>query len=540
MSDVFISYARSTAKGAQRVAEALRALGYGVWLDDELPAHRAYTDVIEERLKAAKAVVVIWSAEAAKSHWVRAEATAAMEARTLVQLRLDGVRPPMPFNQIQCADLNGWSGDLQSPGWRKVAASVGDLMDASAPDAAAATVHNAPPLSLPDRPSIAVLPFGDAEGAKEGDYFADGMVEEITTALARFPSLFVIASGSSLTYRQTARNLKAIAQELGVRYLLEGSVRRSGSRVRIAAQLVDAIEGAQIWAERFDGTLEDVFTLQDTVANAVAGQIEPNIQAAEIRRARARPTQDLGAYELYLRGIQLAQAYDRPSMLEAIGMFERAIERDPNYALALAWAACCHSRISALGWSEDADESSWVGLDLARRALRCNDEDPEVLTTVAEAIADLGGDLADADALIERALSRNPGASSAWLVSGWLKLYAGRPELALQHYDKALRLDPRSPYGPLVLIGKSFSLVALRRFEEAIPLLKEAVQLRPDQNGGAMALTVAYAHLGRLSEARAALDKVLPAAIVGILGVFRDPGLNAVMRSGLALAGADV
>jgi adenylate cyclase len=208
-------------------------------------------------------------------------------------------------------------------------------------------------LTLPSKPSVAVLPFGDAAGATQGDYFADGMVDEITTALARFSSLFVIASGSSLSYRETARDLKRIARELGVRYLLEGSVRRSGDRVRITVQLVDAPEAAQIWAERFDGTLEDVFALQDTVANAVASQIEPNIQAAEIRRANARPTQDLGAYDLYLRGIHLAPAYDRPSTLAAIEFFEQAIARDPNYALALGWCAACHSRMSVLGWSDN-------------------------------------------------------------------------------------------------------------------------------------------------------------------------------------------
>jgi adenylate cyclase len=540
VSDIFISYARSTAKQAARVAEALRGLGYSVWIDDDLPAHRTYSRVIEEQMTAAKAAVVIWSADAVRSEWVLSEANRAREDRKLVQVTTDIARLPMPFDTIQCSDLTGWTGDLAAPGWRKVVASIAHLVGGSGPPVAPAPAESPSVLALPSKPSVAVLPFSDAAGATQGDYFADGMVDEITTALARFSSLFVIASGSSLSYRETARDLKRIGQELGVRYLLEGSVRRSGDRVRIMVQMVDAAEGAQIWAERFDGTLEDVFALQDTVANAVVSQIEPSIQAAEIRRANARPTQDLGAYDLYLRGIHLAPAYDRASTLAAIGFFEQAIARDPNYALALAWAAACHSRISVLGWSDDVVETNTIGLDLCRRALRCGDDDPEVLAVVGEATWDLGGDVGDADALIERALSRNPGASFTWMGSGWLKMASGRPELGLEHFETAARLDPRSPYGPVNLVGRGMCLVVLSRFEEAIPLLKEAVLLLPEQNGGAIGLTVAYAHLGRLAEARAALEKVHRPAIASILGVFHDPALREVVRSGLAIAGADV
>jgi len=294
MSDVFISYARSTEREAKQIAEALRGLGYDVWRDDELPAHRDYSEVIEERLRAAKAVVVVWSAEAAKSQWVRAEADLAREAQTLVQLSLDGAPLPMPFNRIQCADLAGWAGDPGHPGWRKVANSVAELANANVPAGAATVAASPPPLPLSEKPSIAVLPFTDLSPAKDQDYFCDGMVVEIVTALSRFRTLFVIASGSSLTYRDVAGRLPQVARELGVRYLLEGSVRKAGDRVRIAAHLIDAHDGArEVWAERFDGTLEDVFALQDQVAGAVASQIEPTILAIETRRASARPTGDV-------------------------------------------------------------------------------------------------------------------------------------------------------------------------------------------------------------------------------------------------------
>jgi len=341
MSEIFISYARSTQDQAQKIGEALRGLGYGVWRDDELPAHRDYTEVIEERLRAAKAVVVVWSAEAVKSQWVRAEADLAREAGTLVQLSVDGATPPMPFNRIQCADMSGWTGSPEAPGWRKVVASVAELAGGDAPATGPAVAQSASrpapaAPSLPEKPSIAVLPFADPSGAVEGDYFADGMVDEIVTALTRFPSLFVIASGSSLSYSEHERDFRKIGRELGVRYLLEGAVRRSGKRVRIPVDLVEAEAGARIWSERFEGALDDVFAPQDEVANAVAAHIEPTIQAADLRRGDARPTENLGAYDLYLRGRQRWREFNPASFRAAIALLEQAVARDASFYE--AWA----------------------------------------------------------------------------------------------------------------------------------------------------------------------------------------------------------
>lgn len=227
MADIFISYARSTEPQAKQIAEALRDLGYGVWRDDELPAHRAYNEVIEERLKAAGAVVVIWSADAVKSQWVRSEADRAREDGKLVQLTLDGARLPMPFDQIQCADLSGWNGDTAAAGWRKVVAGIGDLLVDAKNEPAILT----PP--LPTKPSIAVLPFANLSGDPEQEYFADGMVVEIVASLSRVRSIFVIASGSGLSFKGKGLSPQEAARRLGVRYVLEGSVRKAGNRVRI-------------------------------------------------------------------------------------------------------------------------------------------------------------------------------------------------------------------------------------------------------------------------------------------------------------------
>src|SRR5579863_7569828 len=201
MSDVFISYARSTEAEARRLAEALRACGYGVWRDDQLPPHRAYSDVIEERLRAAKAVLVLWSAEAVKSQWVRAEADVARQAGTLVQLNLDGTALPLPFSQIQCEDLRDWTGDPHAPAWRKVTDSIADLIGVERRAAVPEAIASARSVGRSGRPSVAVLPFTNLSGDPEQEYFADGMVEEIATALARFKSIFVVAPGSSLTFK---------------------------------------------------------------------------------------------------------------------------------------------------------------------------------------------------------------------------------------------------------------------------------------------------------------------------------------------------
>ena len=328
MTDVFISYARATEREASLVAEALRGHGYGVWRDDELPAHGAFSDVIEERLRAARAVVVVWSAEAAKSQWVRAEAELARGAGTLVQLSVDGTLPPLPFGQTHCVDLAGWTGDTGATGWRKVAASVGELLGRQ-PSAVAA------PLSAPSKPSIAVLPFANLSRDEDQDYFVEGMMDEVITALTRIHSLFVIGAGSSLSLKDQGVGASEAARRLGVRYILEGSVRRSGPKVRITVKLVDTSAGAQIWAERFEDTLDDIFALQDRVALSVAGVIEPTVHTAEMLRSARRPLESLGCYDLYLRAAALRATLRKEAVLQALELLDRALELQPDFAPAL-------------------------------------------------------------------------------------------------------------------------------------------------------------------------------------------------------------
>ena len=510
MADVFVSYARSSAKQAKHVAEALRGLGYSVWIDDELPAHRTYTRVIEEQMTAAKAAVVIWSADAVQSQWVLSEANRAREGRKLVQVATDKTRLPMPFDTIQCADLADWIGDPDVPGWRKVAAGIADLMGGLA--AAPAIIATAP-LPLPDKPSIAVLPFANLSGDPEQAYFADGMVEEIVGALSRYKSIFVIGSGSTFSFKDKTVTPRDVSSQLGVRYVLEGSVRRAGPRVRIAVKLTDAVDGAQIWADRFEDTLADLFALQDTVALAVAGVIEPTVRGAEVRRASKHPTGNAGSYDLYLRAQGLATSPGPADYFPAaIDLLDQAIDLDPSFGPALAMAASLHAVLSVNSAPDLRQAHREQSGARAHRALQVGGDDPSVMVIVAGALIILGRDTASIEPMIDRALALNPGDAASWYESGRLRVAMGEPDLAVEHLETAIRLDPLSASRFELLAEFGAARLLQRRFDEAIPLLRQAIELRPRFSGLCVARGRA-GHLGRLDEAAEALARFRSAGI---------------------------
>jgi adenylate cyclase len=540
MSEVFISYARSTEATARRIAEALRALGYGVWRDDELPAHRAYSDVIEEQLKAAKAVVVLWSAEAVKSQWVRAEAEVAREAGTLVQLSLDASTPPLPFNQIQFADLHDWSGDTEHAGWRKVLGSIADLAGATA-TVASGPAAKARIRELPDKPSIAVLALADLSPAKDQDYFCDGMVEEIVTALSRYKGLFVIAAASSLTFRDANRDLAAIAQQLGVRYILEGSVRRAGDRVRITVSLTNAVEMATIWSERFDGNVADIFDLQDTVANAVAAQIAPTLADAEVERARSKPVANLGAYEMYLRATAAISDYSAEAAKAAIGLIDQVLELQPEDIRALSIGAMLRLMLIINGWTTDLANLRAEATDLAHRAMRHGDDDPEIMIQVAAILNGLEGDGVTATALATRAIELNPGSAAVRHTAGILAIYVGHAEEGFESLKTADRLNPRAPLRHISLGAQGLALVLMRRFQDAEPLLREALQRRPSMSLSRAVLAIALAHLGRLTEAAEVIASLPKDWNPGAyLGLFRREADTQLLIEGFRLAGFSI
>ena len=313
------------------------------------------------------------------------------------------------------------------------------------------TGRPAPPpvatLPLPDKPSIAVLPFQNMSGDPEQEYFADGMVEEIITALSRIRWLFVIARNSTFTYKGQALDVKQVGRELGVRYVLEGSVRKGGNRVRITGQLIDAETGAHLWADRFDGSLEDVFDLQDKIAVSVAGVIEPALQAAEMRRSAARPTTDLTAYDLYLRALAASYPLTKERVIAALGLLEQAIAIDRHYGLALSLAANCHMNLDRANWAEELETNRCKGIDLARRALQAGENDPIILAHAAVLLAYFGEDIGAMIGLIDRALALNPSFARGWQASGTLRLWAGQHDLAIEHVETSLRLSPRERSG---------------------------------------------------------------------------------------------
>jgi TolB-like protein len=276
-----------------------------------------------------------------------------------------------------------------------------------------------PGLALPEKPSIAVLPFQNMSGDPEQEYFVDGMVDEIITALSRIRWLFVVARNSSFTYKGQAVDIKRVGRELGVRYVLEGSVRKAGDRVRITGQLIDAITGAHLWADRFDGSLSDVFDFQDKVASTVAGVVEPTLQAAETARSIDRPIADLNAYDLYLRAYAMTLSSTK-EIPEALRLLEQAIEREPRYGPALAWAAHCCIRLVTDGRSQDPAADRLKGADFARRALQVAGDDPVILANVALALAGFGEDIGAMIALVDRALALNPSFARGWSISGTL------------------------------------------------------------------------------------------------------------------------
>jgi adenylate cyclase len=398
----------------------------------------------------------------------------------------------------------------------------------------------APALALPDKPSVAVLPFANMSGDPEQEYFADGMVEEIITALSQIRWLFVIARNSTFTYKGRAVDVKQVGRELGVRYVLEGSVRKAGQRVRITGQLIDALTGTHLWASRFDGSLEDIFELQDQVAVSVAGVIEPALQAAEMRRSAERPTTDLGAYDLYLRALAAFYPITKERVVEALGLLEQAIGIDRHYGPALTWAAVCHLQLVTDGWAEAPATNRGKAIDLARQALQVGGNDAGILANAAFVLARCGEDIGAMIGLVDRALALNPSFAGGWFRSGLLRLFAGQPDLAIEHIETSLRLSPRERIGvPLFVVGTGYFFK--RRFDEAAAKLLLSIQDYPGFPASYRALAACYGHMGRLDEARAIVARLraLSPLVVPSELPFRNPEDRELYLSGLRLAAGE-
>ena len=402
------------------------------------------------------------------------------------------------------------------------------------------------PPSLPDKPSIAVLPFKNLSGDPEQEYFADGMVEDIITALSRTGWLFVVARNSSFAYKGRSANIKQVGRELGVRYLLEGSIRRAGGRVRITGQLIEAATGGHVWADRFEGEFDDVFELQDRITDSVVGAIEPSLRRAETVRAWAKPTDNLDAYDLYLRGVHQIYVATHQSLDAAIGFLRNAVAIDPQYELAKSYLALAYAIRDAHGWAAPGDREA--AIELARGAIGAADDNPTTLRAAgyalvyyADKMAVSGGDFATASAALNRALRLHPNSAQALHSLGFVHMWSGNTDQAIDCFVRAIRLSPRDQEMGYMLHGLGTSYLMCDRNADALDAGLRAIEEMPKNAPSHRIVIVALVRLGRLEEAREAvarLLKIVPESrLTDIKPPSRTSGFAEGFLSDLRLAG---
>ena len=505
MPHVFVSYAHSTEAQAQQVSVALRGLGHEVWRDEDLPAHRPYSEVIEERLNAAGAVVVIWSAEAVKSQWVRAEANAAREKGTLVQASVDGTVPPMPFNQIQCADLEGWVGDTSATGWRKVADSVRALMGAAnaAPEPAARPGKRS-------QLSICVLPFSNMSGDAEQEYFSDGISEDITTDLSKISALAVTARNSAFTFKGQAVDVCEIARKLSVSHVLEGSVRKAGGRVRITAQLIDGASGDHLWAERYDRDLTDIFTIQDEISKAIVAALKLKLLPDEKKAIEQRGTSSAEAYQLYLmaRNYWVTGNYgDIRREERVIRICRRAVEIDPEYGRAWALLAIAQANMRYSFGKQDED-----GVVEAERALSLDPGIAEAHCVIARNLFE-SGRIAEADKEIDVALSLDPDSWEVNREAARILYRQGRMTEAARYFQKAVDIIETDYHAWGMLASAYHALgdhAGVERAAENMVSQSERVLAEDPSNAAALGIGAGgLAILGQVERAKEWIERAL-------------------------------
>ena len=400
-----------------------------------------------------------------------------------------------------------------------------------------------PALPLPDKPSIAVLPFQNMSGDPEQEYFADGVVEEIITALSRFRHLFVIARNSSFTYKGRHVDIRQVGRELGVRYVLEGSVRKAVNRARITVQLIETITGAHLWADRFEGTLEDIFDLQDQVTTSVVGAIAPTLEQVEIERAKRKPTESLDAYDYFMRGMASAQWQMNERNSEALRFFYKAIELDPDFASAYGMAAWCYVWRKSNQWMTNRVEEIAEAARLAHRAAESGKNDAVPLSRGGFALAYIVGNLDDGAALIDRALVLNPNLAAAWYFSGWVRMWLSEPELSIEHLELAMRLSPLDPLTGLMRTAIAFAHFLAGRYDEASSWAEMALRENPTLNSASRIAAATNAVAGRLEQAQnemiclRQLDPTLRVSNLADVMPFRRPEDLAKYAEGLRKAG---
>lgn len=499
--DIFLSYNREDQAAASRFAEGFEAAGLSVWWDVTLRSGEAYDTVTEEALRTAKAVVVLWSKRSVVSRWVRAEATLADRARTLVPARIEACDLPIMFELTQTADLAHWQGEAGDPAWRAFLGDVRRFVEAGAepqhPEPPAPPPASGAP-KLGRKPSIAVLPFINRSGVSDDDVFADGMVEDLTAALSLSRRLKVIAASATATYRHGARDLRQIGRDLGVRYLLEGNLRRVGSDLRVTAQLVEADDGDILWTQKFDRPLAEVAALQEELVTEVAAHLGVEVQRAEMEHALRKPG-DITAWEAVLRAEANLTRYSPAGAQAAIAEAKRAIAIDPGYDAAYAVLAMARTLVWQQGGRADEAAEEEI-LDTIARARALDSGDPVVLARIGRALAWLGKDR-EALPFAQRAVAGNPNLDVPRLALAGILLGLGDPEGAIAEFDTMDRIAPGGIWSVAAYSMRSLAHFHAGRIAQALQIVEASLRLR-EYIPGHIHKAICLSELDRLDEAR--------------------------------------
>ena len=430
-----------------------------------------------------------------------------------VAARLEGLAPPggicvsARVHEDAAGKLDLAFEDMGEQTLRNIARPVAAYRISARPVLASAQTR--PKLAFPEKPSLAVLPFQNMSGDPEQEYFADGMVEEITTALSRLPWLFVIARNSSFAYKGRAIDIKQVARDLGVQYVLEGSVRKAGNRVRITGQLIDTVSAAHIWADHFDGVLDNIFDLQDEVASNVVGAIEPRLRLSEIGRAVRKPAENLDAYDLFLRALGHFHKYTDQSTNQTVTLLKRALVIEPSHAPSAAMIGYCRLLQRRQDWGHVSDAELAEGLNLARQAIEAGKDDPDTLWMGGYVVAVCAGDRTTAASVIQRALMLNPNSAYAWSAKGWVLSFGGQSDPAVDAFQRAMRLSPLDPLAYTFAGGLALAHLVAGRFEEAANWAGKSLREQPRYAIAIRMKVVSFAHLGQLDAAQHWLNRLL-------------------------------
>ena len=505
----FVCYAHGDSAVVFEEIRWLQDQGCLLWHDQGISTGTRWSDDLAQHILNAKALLFFASPRSAVNDNCLDEINLALDNdKPVIAVHIEATELP-PGAALRLAHRQAIHRyELDEKQYRDKLSKAMDLSSSAPVEGNASPIATEKPLPLPDKPSIAVLSFDNMSGDPEQDYFADGIAEAITAALSRIRSFFVIARNSAFTYKGRSVNVRDIGRTLGVAYVLEGSVQRAGQRLRITVQLVETDSGVHVWAERYDGMIDNIFDLQDQITEQVAGALQPSIRIAEIERAGRKRPQDLGAYDYTMRAMPHVWSLEKKENARALTLLDKALSIDSNYPLALSLAAWCHAQYSVYNWSSNVPNRRAQALEFAERSAELSADDPLILAVLG-AVQTTIRNYGTARGLLERAVLLDPNAAWAWSRLGWLETYSDNPEKALENFEHALRLSPLDPMNFNNYVGMASAYDVAQKHEEAVTLYRRALEERPHADWIYRQLTASLVGAGRIEEAQAAYTHLM-------------------------------